>query len=65
MVIGDSAAGALAIYADDLVRRLSERTGLRVAAVASQARPLFGAREREAFARGLGKREHLIWLAKR
>ena len=65
MVIGDSAAGASAIYADDLVRRLCERTGLRVAAVASQNRPIFGARERDVFAHGLGKREHLVWLAKR
>ena len=62
-VIGDSLAGARALYADDDLRAaLDDR--LAVVAWAAQERPMLGAVERKAFAER-GKREHVIVVERR
>jgi DNA modification methylase len=60
IVIGDSLAGNQAVYADELVRRLTAPP-LRVVAWASQSRPTRGAAEVRAFA-DRPKREHILLL---
>lgn len=62
-VVGDSLAGARAIYADDELRgALDDR--LAVVAWASQDRPMLGATERRAFA-DRPKREHILVVERR
>lgn len=61
LVLGDSAAGTRPIWADETVHRLAPRVGLRVTAVASQARPHFHEPTTAAF-REAPRREHAIVL---
>lgn len=61
LVIGDSAVGSRPILADETLRRLAPRVGLRVTAIASQARPHFHEPTISAFRRA-PRREHAILL---
>lgn len=68
LLIGDSLAGArphgVAVYADDVVRRVAQGVGLSVRACASQRRQALGSAETAAFA-AREKCEHLMLLEHR
>lgn len=61
LILGDSAAGARPILADESVRKLAPRAGLEVTAIASQERRHFHAPTTAAFSRA-PRREHAIVL---
>ncbi len=64
LLIGDSAIGSEALFADELVERLAPTVGLRLATIASQERPHFHGPTQVAF-RTRPRSEHAILLRKR
>lgn len=64
VVLADSSVQGMAVYADDEVPALAERSGLRLSAMASQPRPHFHEESRDAFARR-PRREHAFLLQAR
>lgn len=64
IVMGDGAAGAEPIFADEMLAEAARGADLKVVARASQARAVFDDDSREAFAKR-PKREHVVVLGKR
>jgi hypothetical protein len=63
LILADSVVASRPLFADQVVRSVSKRSGMAVTASASQARPHFHAESRRAFA-SKPRREHAIVLAR-